>query len=234
MKRTAIALGTGLAVAFAPIAGSDQANPSAPVSFPAAGLAADASPVFLAPGEAERLVREFHYEGLPEAEAMRIGPEAAARLVEMLSDPAERAHHGQILLALGIAGPAGALEAIEAWSASAPALGEVDRAVFRAQQMLPFALAKLARRDARAVDALVERFELAVPRWHFRQFRGERLQQLERRAVLSALGESGRPAAARALDRIAAQEANSELVDHARAVRAAMGVSAEEPSVAPR
>lgn len=180
------------------------------------------SPVWLTVEETESLVRRIDYEGMPRDEAERIGPAGAARLVEMLADPHERSHHARILLALGSSGAPGALEAMRAWVARTPAEGELDRASFRAWQMLPHALGRLAAHDPRAIDELVVRFDAEPPAWSFRQFRAARLQQLERRATVSALGESGRPEAARALDALGSRALDPELADHLRVVRASM------------
>lgn len=181
--------------------------------------------------EAEDLVRRLDYEGMAEDEGARIGPDGVARLVEMLADPAERPHQARILLALGSCGGPAALDAMRAWLEALPAAGELDRATFRAWQNLPFALGRLARREPRAVDALVERFEASAPGWSFRHFRGERLRQLEQRGAATALGTSRRPEAARALDRLARQAHPPALADHLRAVRAELG--AAEPGVVP-
>ncbi|MEZ4331984.1 MAG: hypothetical protein R3F35_09515 [Myxococcota bacterium] len=194
------------------------------VDGPAAVAQTAASPLWLTVEETESLVRRIDYEGMPRAEAERIGPAGAARLVEMLADPAERTHHARVLLALGTCGAPGALEAIRAWAASAPRAGELDRARFRAWQMLPHALGRLASHDPRAVEELVARFDAGPPAWTFRHFRGNRLQRLERRAAVSALGESDRPEAARALEGLMRRGLDPELADHVRAARAAMAV----------
>ncbi|MFO0690224.1 MAG: hypothetical protein U0900_16110 [Myxococcota bacterium] len=170
--------------------------------------------------ETETLVRRTDYEGMPEDEAARIGPAGAARLVEMLADPAERSAHARILLALGSCGAEGALDAIEGWAAALPATGELDRATFRAWQNLPFALGRLARRQPRAVEALVRHFDGEPPGWSFRHHRGDGLRRLEQRAVASALAETDRPEAAGALDALARRSHPPELADHLRAVQA--------------
>jgi hypothetical protein len=172
--------------------------------------------------ETETLVRRIDYEGMSEDEAARIGPAGAARLVEMLADPEERPHHARILLALGSCGGAGALEAIQAWSAGLPASGELDRATFRAWQNLPFALGRLARREPRAVAELADRFDAAPPGWSFRHFRGERLRGLAQRAAATALAETRLPEAAQALDALARRPRPPEIAEHLRAVQAEM------------
>lgn len=203
-----------------------QAGAGEPAS---AGRGPVGQTALLSAAEAEALVRRIDFEGMPRDEAARIGPEGAARLASMLADPAERAHHGRILLALGCAAQPGALEAIEAWEANAGLTGEIDRAGFRAWQLLPFALAELSRADARALGRLEARFDSVPPRWSFRQFKGGRLQQMQRRAVASALAETGLPAAARALDALAQRTGDPDLARHLSGVRAGMVA----PEVAP-
>lgn len=151
--------------------------------------------------ETRQLVRARYFEGMPVDEAERIGPEGCEQLKAMLLDDDERASHGQVLMAIGICGPDGGLEAIEAW-ADRPRRGEIDRATFRAWQALPFALGRLARHDARAVDRLERRLNRSeAPEWTFRHHRGARLVSLSRRAAASSLAETDLPEAAMALDR---------------------------------
>jgi len=174
--------------------------------------------------ETEALVRAVHYEGMPEQEAAQIGADGAARLVEMLADPEEKQSHARILLALGISGADGAFEAIRAFTerevARAPVSGELDRDTFRAWQVLPFALGKLAPRDPRALAQLAECFDAAAPDWKFRHFDGPRLQGLERRAAAAALAETAMPEALRMLDAVERRGADPGLEAHVRAVRA--------------
>lgn len=170
--------------------------------------------------ETEDLARRVDYEGLPEDEAARIGAQGAARLVEMLADPEEQPHHARILLALGIWGGEGALEAMRNWASLSQAEGEIDRDRFRAWQVLPFALGKLARRDSRAVAELAARFDAEPPAWSFRQFRGARLQTLERRAAAAALAQTRLPEAERVLDAVVRRADDPALADHVRALRA--------------
>jgi hypothetical protein len=151
--------------------------------------------------ETESLVRGVYYEGMPEAEAERIGPAGCARLVEMLSNPQEKQSHGQILVALGICAPPGGFEAIRDW-ADAPREGAVDRATFRGWQALPFAWAHLATRDSRALARLESQLnESESPNWRFRHHRGARLVSQSRRAAATCLAMTGLPEAGAALDR---------------------------------
>ena len=130
----------------------------------------------LSVSETESLVRARYYEGLPVDQARRIGEAGCERLLGMLADPTEARHHGTILLAIGVCGPDGGLEAIEAWAVAMAAdagSGEIDRARFRAWQMLPFALGHLAEHDERAIDHLASRLDAAAaPAWRFRHHRG--------------------------------------------------------------
>ncbi|MFP8881091.1 MAG: hypothetical protein VCE43_17390 [Myxococcota bacterium] len=149
---------------------------------------------------AEQLVRETWYEGLPLDRAAQIDAAGAARLVSMLEDPDERAHHANILMALGVCVQPSAYEAIAAWAAQ-PRAGEVDRATFRAWQTLPQALGRLARHDGRALTLLAAQLDAGPLAWHFRHHRGERLADLTRRAAATGLAISGLPEADALLER---------------------------------
>ena len=162
-------------------------------------VASSAAAQTLSAVEAEEMVRLTWFEGIPADEARQIGPAAADQLVAMLNDPAEAAHHANILVALGHAAQPGAFEAIDAW-ARTPRAGEVDRATFRAWQALPFAWGHLAAEDPRALARLNATLNAGQPpAWHFRHHTGARLRDLERRAAATALAATGLPAAAGAL-----------------------------------
>ncbi len=163
--------------------------------------------------ESEQLVRLVYFEGMPEEPARRIGPAGAARLAEMLSDPAESATHANVLLALGLCGQPGSFEAIRAW-ATQPRQGEQDRNTFRAWQALPIALAHAAEHDRRAVARLEALLHAEAPRWTFRHHRGARLHRLARRGAAMALGLTGLPEARRALDRAAVLSSDPEFEAH--------------------
>lgn len=196
-----------------------------------AGLAlsapCEASAQTLSVAESENLVRQVYYEGLPEEEAERIGAEGAARLMEMLVDPAESKHHAQILLALGLSGAEGALEAIRDW-ANAPREGEVDRATFKAWQALPFALGHLAHYDARALDDLEDQMAKDAPRWGFRHHRGARLHGMARKSAATCMAETGLPAARRALERAERTSSDANFEAHLREARALHSRRAQE------
>jgi hypothetical protein len=143
---------------------------------------------------AEALVRETWYEGLPVDRAAQIGAAGADRLVTLLKDPSERAHHANILVALAACARPGAYEAMAAW-ALLPRTGEVDRATFRAWQALPHALGQLAGRDRRALQLLVSQLDAQPPGWRFRHHDSERIARLTRRGAASGLATSGLPEA---------------------------------------
>ena len=170
--------------------------------------------------EIESLVRALYYEGLPEERARQIGPAGAARLAEMLSDPQESRAQANILMALGLAGQPGALEAIRGWAARLPHEGEIDRDTFRAWQALPFALGHLARRDRRALAMLEAGLEAAPPGWTFRHHHGPRLHRLARRSAAMSLALTGLPEAGEVLDRALQNETDLELEAHLRSMRA--------------
>ncbi|HPG26070.1 MAG: hypothetical protein H6748_12740 [Spirochaetaceae bacterium] len=205
--RLAAGLATLVLVSFlAPFASAQVAPPGPPLSIE----------------ETEALVHARYFEAMPEEQAARIGSEGAARLIEMLADPEERESHQNVLLALGICGAPGALEAISDW-ATEPREGELDRATFKAWQVLPHALGRLAEHDPRAVARLEAVFAEDTPAWHFRQHRGPRLARLAQRGAASALAETGLPSAGRALGRVERRSSDPELDAHLRAMRARHG-----------
>jgi len=185
----------------------------------AAGSSAQTTVQTLGVEESEQLVRAQWFEGLPEDEASRIGPEGAARLMVMLADPAERAHHANILVALGLCAQPGVFEAIAEW-ADRPRSGELDRSGFRAWQALPYALGHLASHDPRALERLESRLLTdPPPTWHFRHHRGARLARQSRRAAASALALTGLPAARRALDRAGQDVSDADFEAHLESMR---------------
>lgn len=178
--------------------------------------------------ETEALVRAQWFEGLPEAEARRVGPEGTARLIELLADPSERQHHANALVVLGLAGGPGAFEAIAGW-ADAPRSGEVDRATFSAWQALPFALGHLAKSDPRALARLETHLD-STPTWHFRQHRSARLHELGRRGAATSLALTGLPEARAVLDRAATNATNPDFAAHLTEARALHTQRAQELS----
>jgi hypothetical protein len=181
--------------------------------------------------ETESLVRTVYFEGMPMEKAERIGPAGCARLLEMLSDPAESPSHGQILVALGICSPQGGFEAIRDW-ANAPREGEIDRATFRSWQALPFALAHLSRRDPRALALLEARLnDSEAPKWTFRHHRGARLVSQSRRAAATCLAMTGMPEAGAALDRAERRASDQSFRNHLESARALHRESGRRPYV---
>jgi hypothetical protein len=146
--------------------------------------------------EAETLVRASYFEGMPEADARRIGPAGASRLVRMLADADEYANHGQIMLALGLCGAPEAMSAIQGWVDS-PREGEIDRALVLLETLM----------------------EAGPPSWTFRQHRGARLGRLTREAVVSSLADTGLPEAGRILDRLVRDVTDVQFERHLRDAR---------------
>jgi hypothetical protein len=166
-------------------------------------------------GAAEVLARTTYHEGVPYGEARKLTDAGAARLIEMLDDPAEARHHAQIAEVLGMSGRAGAYEAIARAAAAVPT-GEVDGAALRTRVAVRAALGHLARSDDRALADLLAAATLdgSAPAWSHGRLRGPRLAALLRRSTLSGLALSGRAQAGAALRRL--------LID-ARRARAANG-----------
>jgi hypothetical protein len=157
---------------------------------------------------AEALVRARYYEGLPFADARAITDAGAARLVELLDDPGERAIWDAVVFALGVAARPGAYE-ILASAAERGASGEVDRAAYRLAIALPLAMGHLARSDGRALAWLLARAESAGgdPGWWHGAHAGRALADELRRAAVRGLGVSGRPEARAALEALVAAPA---------------------------
>jgi len=182
-------------------------------------LPRDTSAQMLSVDETVALVRSVHFEGLPEEDAVRVGPDGAALLIEMLEDPLEAATHANILIVLGLCGQPGSLEAIAQW-ASIVREGEIDRDTFRAWQVLPYAVGYAARYDRRAIARLEANLEAEDPGWTYRHHRGARLVRQSRRATATALGMTGLPEAAAALDRAGRNATDAEFEQHLRGARA--------------
>ena len=170
--------------------------------FVSAGTSARADSV----ADAEALVREIYFEGLPYESASSLDTAAVRRLIEMLADPMETPHHGNIVLALGMSGHSEAFDALSEFAHN-PLVGEVDRNTFRARTHTPLAMGHLAREDARALRWLLQLESRTVrnpnPGWHFRHLRGESLASVLQEQALTGLALSGAPGAVAALDRAA-------------------------------
>lgn len=189
---------------------------------PAATPAADGA------REAEKLVREVYYEGLPPERARDLDDAGVARLAALLDEPAESAHHANALLALGMSGHPDAFGVLASY-ARRPIAGEVDRDTFRAHTRLYRAMGHLAREDPRALAWLLSRSQRpsAAPDWHFRHQAGARLATLLDEQILGALALSGsdeaearlRRAEAEARGATPADQRRRRLVEHAREQR---------------
>lgn len=162
-----------------------------------AASAATGDPV----ADAEDLVRGVYYEGLPYEQARALDDRGVARLADMLSDPAEAPHHGNVVLALGMSGHPRAFEILAAYARREPA-GEVDRDTFRARSGLAPAMGHLAQDDPRALRWLLDRARArrGDPGWSFRHQRGTRLATLLEEQQLTGLALSGAPQARRPLE----------------------------------
>ena len=133
-----------------------------PVAFVAAwigavgaGHALAQAPLELA-GPAETLVRGVWLEGLPIEQAAELGSDDGALLAEMLADPAESAHHANIVVALGACACGPAFEALAGFDSDPTAAAKPYEAK-AAQRAIPQAMGLLARRDARALGWLENR-----------------------------------------------------------------------------
>jgi len=181
--------------------------------------AASQDATMLTVDETEELVRMRHYEGMPEEDLERIAGDGCARLIEMLADPEEADAHGRVLLGLARCADSGGYEAIMSW-VDQPRTGELDRATFRAWQMVSFALARLAEDDERAIDRLAERLDAsASPEWTFRHHRGARLLRQKRRAAADGLAETGDARASAALERAGRRSSDAAFREHLDAAR---------------
>jgi hypothetical protein len=154
--------------------------------------------------DAEDLVREIYFEGLPYKRASSLDATAVRRLIEMLADPVETPHHGNVVLALGMSGHSDAFAALSEF-ANNPPTGEVDRNTLRARTHTLLAMGHLARVDARALRWLLQIESRAVrtPGWHFRHLRGEHLANVLEEQTLTGLALSGARGAVAPLDRAA-------------------------------
>lgn len=111
---------------------------------------------------AEALVRQVWFEGLPLDRAAALGPAAGARLAGMLADPAEAAHHANVVMALGVCDCRSSFEVLARFSALLTSGADPHHA--RAARLaVPHAMGLLARRDARALAWLESRAATLTP-----------------------------------------------------------------------
>ncbi|MGH0030131.1 MAG: hypothetical protein ACQGVC_10100 [Myxococcota bacterium] len=165
---------------------------TASVGIALLGLAAAGPAAAGSAADADRLVREIYYEGMPADQAETLDADGIAHLRSLLQDPEERALHGNAVLALGMSGHADAFPVLAAFGRRAPS-GEIDRDTFRARLRLAQAMGHLARTDPRALHWLLARADRPPrpPAWRFRHHQGPRLAQLLEEQVLTGLALSG-------------------------------------------
>jgi len=164
--------------------------------------------------EAEELVSQLYYEGIPYEQTQGFDTRAVTRLGAMLREPSLAEYHANIVMALGMSGHPDAF-ALLADYAERPISGEVDRATFRTRTRLAQAMGHLARKDPRALRWLLQRAAQPAPqpRWHFRQHRDERLAVLLDEQLLTGLALSGAREAEEPLRRAAQQARGSDALD---------------------
>jgi hypothetical protein len=162
--------------------------------------------------DAENLVRQVYYEGMPLDAAEALDARAVARLGTMLRDPAEAEHHGNIVLALGMSGHAHAFALLARYADRAPS-GEVDRNTFRARTRIAQAMGHLARADRRALAWLLARADepAGPPDWSFRHFAGDSLALLLDEQILTGLALSGADEADASLRRVEQEVTGSDV-----------------------
>jgi hypothetical protein len=167
--------------------------------------------------DAEKMVSERYYEGVPYWEASALDGDAVKWLAQMLRDPAESEHHANIVMALGMSGRPAAFEALRRY-ANQPLDGEVDRDTYRAQTRVRLAMGHLARSDQRALRWLLDevRKPESDPGWSFRYHHGQRLAAILREQALTGLGISGAGEAADALDRAVGKAKGSDVLAERR------------------
>jgi hypothetical protein len=150
----------------------------------------------------EALVRTRYHEGLPFESAQFLSSAQVERLAQMLADPAEREHHANALLALGMSGRSEAYAPLAEYAAVVLA-GPVDAGAYHAQLALRTALGHLAASDRRARRDLIAEVARKHPLpWSYRHLDGARLREIMRNSAASALAISGHPASLAELRRL--------------------------------
>lgn len=175
-----------------------------------------AEPRDFEPSRADRLASAIYFEGVPFEEASDLSDGDVARLIELLSDPAEIREHPNILVALGMSGSPAAFDAIADYALRGSS-GELDRLEFRARRSIAYGMGHLARVDGRALAWLIQTatHPNVGPQQSFRQMDPDRVAGLLREGAISGLALSGRPDAARVLaEIIAAPGADPEIVEY--------------------
>jgi hypothetical protein len=163
------------------------------------------------------LVRGVWFEGLPLDQAAELGPADGELLAELLADPAESAHHTNIVMALGACSCGPAFEALELLAAL-PVGNDANHDTRSAQATrlaLRQAMGLLARSDARALAWLELRAGLPAPG------PGDRAGRRRRAALLQGLALSRSPRATALLGELeAAAHARGDAGLARRAARA--------------
>jgi len=169
-----------------------------------AALLAAPAPARAGAAAAEALARTHYHEGIPLDAARAIDAAGAARLAELLADPAEEALHAQVVELLGMSGRPEAYACVQHFAAGLPRRA-VDHETFRKQVAVRIALGYLARSDDRALAELVAEASsrLPAPSDGSAPAQATRRAQGLRRAAVSGLGLSGRAQAASVLRRLA-------------------------------
>ncbi len=182
-------------------------------------LAAAAPAGALGADDAEALARTLYYEGVPADAALALDADGIARLGEMLADPAEAEHHGNIVSALGLSGHPAAFGLLQAYASVAPS-GEVDRATFRARSRIGEAMGRLGQENPHAVAWLLAQASQGqgeAPAWSHRHHRGDRLRLLLEEQALTGLALTGAPAARPLIDAAASTPGNDVAAKRRRA-----------------
>jgi hypothetical protein len=165
--------------------------------------------------DAEALVRAQWYEGIPFASARAVTPDGAERLVEMLGSPDERDTHAATIEVLGIAGHAGAYEAIASYAARLPD-GEITADELRGCRAVPLAMGHLAGRDPRAIGYLAAAARRDRVGWRHGHMDEGQVAALLKELAIAGLGLSGDPNAAAVLRELESETAGGALVPHVR------------------
>jgi len=174
-----------------------------------------AEPRDLESSRADRLAAAIYFEGVPFEAARDLSDADVARLIELLTDPAEIRQHSNILVLLGMSGSPAAFDAIADYALRGSS-GELDRLEFRARRSIPHGMGHLARVDGRALAWLIRAATDAdaAPQRSFRQMDPERIARLMREGAVTGLALSGRPNAARVIAEIvAAPSATPRIVE---------------------
>jgi hypothetical protein len=175
-----------------------------------------AEPSDLEPSRADRLAAAIYFEGVPFEAARDLSDGDVARLIELLTDPAEIRQHPNILVLLGMSGSPAAFDSIADYALRGSS-GELDRLEFRARRSIAYGMGHLARVDGRALAWLIRAATdaNAAPQRSFRQMGPESVARLMREGAITGLALSGRPNAGRVIaEIIAAPSAAPGIVEH--------------------